>query len=100
MSDLKDHVEAVALRLTNGADDDGEAINAFDYLSEALDIEYTLNSSRECIGGRILVAFGGPNIWIDTRTSTVDGYWYGERAKEVFDDCIGLNDALIELFNC
>jgi hypothetical protein len=102
---LQDHVQQIARRLTEGFDsadlnDDGEELSAFDYLQDALDIEYIVNSKREYLGARVLVAFGGPNIWVNTRTKVVEGYWWGEYAKASFDDGIGLDDALETLWNC
>jgi hypothetical protein len=47
------------------------------------------------------VAFGGPNIWINTRTKQVEGYWWGDKCIMSYDrDEMGLDDALSELFNC
>ena len=106
MSDnLKNHVESIANTLTNGfAEDelnyDGEPMNAFDYLQDALDIEYVVNGKGEYLGARVLVAFGGPNIWINTPTNTVEGAWWSDRAEASFTDNIGLDDALSELWAC
>ncbi len=104
MTDLQNHVDSIAKRLTQGFDNevnvDGEPISAFDYLQDSLDIEYVVDRNGNCIGGRILVAFGGPNIWIDTRRNSVDGYWWNERASATFEDSIGLDEALEELWNC
>lgn len=104
MSDLKNHVESIATRLsegfTNETNEDGEGYSAFDYLQEALDIEYFVDSRKQYLGARILVAFGGPNIWVDTRRGVVDGYWWGEHHSAGFQDSIGLDDACAELFNC
>jgi hypothetical protein len=104
MNDLQNHVDSIAARLSNGfgdeLNDDGEPMGAFDYLQDALDIEYIVTGSGEYLGARILVAFGGPNIWIDTRRGVVDGYWWSDRASSSFADNIGLDDALAELWNC
>jgi len=103
MSDLKEHVQSIARRISEAdfdLNDDGEELSAFDYLQSALDIEYIVNSKREYLGARVLVAFGGPNIWINTRTGTVDGHWWGDSATASFTDAIGLDDALSELYNC
>jgi hypothetical protein len=105
MLDLKDHVQSIADKLTNGfADDDlnydGEEMSAFDYLQDALDIEYIVNSKSEYLGARVLVAFGGPNIWVNTRTGTVEGAWWGARAEASFKDNLGLDEALSELWAC
>ena len=103
--DLKNHVQSIADTLSNGFDlssmnDDGEYTTAFDYLQDALDIEYIVNGKGEYLGARVLVAFGGPNIWINTRTGTVEGAWWSDRAEASFTDNIGLDDALSELWAC
>jgi hypothetical protein len=104
MIDLENHVDSIAVKLSNGfgdeLNDDGEPMDAFDYLQYALDIEYVVNRDGEYLGARILVAFGGPSIWIDTRRGMVDGYWWSDRASSSFSDNIGLDDALAELWNC
>jgi len=101
---LQDHVQHIANTITNGFGDelnsDDQEMSAFDYLQDALDIEYIVNSKREYLGARVLVAFGGPNIWINTRTKKVEGHWWNESASASFDDGIGLNSALEELWNC
>jgi hypothetical protein len=103
--DLKNHVQSIADTLSNGFDlssmnDDGEYTTAFDYLQDALDIEYIVNGKGEYLGARVLVAFGGPNIWVNTRTGTVEGAWWSDRAEASFTDNIGLDDALSELWAC
>jgi hypothetical protein len=107
--DLINHVNSIASNLSNppmdewneGRDIDSEGeFSAFDYLQDALDIEYIVSSKREFLGARVLVAFGGPNIWINTRTNTVEGAWWSDRASATFDDNLGLNDALEELYSC
>jgi len=105
MSDnLQDHVNTIARRISEAdfdRNDDGDECSAFDYLQDALDIEYIVASDRKTLlGARVLVAFGGPNIWVNTRTNTVEGHWWGESASATFEDSIGLQDALEELFNC
>lgn len=101
---LQDHMQQIANTLTNGFGDelniDNQPLDGFDYLQDALDIEYIVNSKREYLGARVLVAFGGPNIWINTRTKLVEGYWWGEYAKASFDDGIGLDEALNTLWSC
>jgi len=101
---LQDHVSSIARTLTDGfgdaVNDDGEPVSAFDYLQDALDIEYIVNKDGGYLGARVLVAFGGPNIWVDTRRGVVDGVWWGERASAPFEDGIGLDDALSELWSC
>lgn len=102
--DLKDQVQSIADTLSNPdlmeLNDEGEHVSAFDYLADALDIEYIVNSKGEYLGARVLVAFGGPNIWINTRTNTVEGHWWGDTMYASFQDEIGLDDALADLWAC
>ena len=104
MTDLQQHVNQIAATLSHGFGDelnnDGEYMTAYDYLQDALDIEYIVSSSKEYLGAVVVVAFGGPNIWVDTRRGVVEGAWWGEKATAIFQDNIGLDDALSELFNC
>ena len=105
-NDLRNHVQHIADTLTNPSesyeDEHGDIKgDAFDYLSDALDFEWILASDKKTLlGARILVAFGGPNIWINTRTKTVEGHWWGESATVSYEDNIGLEDALETIFHC
>lgn len=79
----------------------GDTVNGFDYLQDCLDIEYITTSDKQYKGARVLIAFGGPNIWINTQTEEIEGYWYGLNDKVAyFDDTMGINESLEELFNC
>jgi hypothetical protein len=105
MMTKENFVQHIADILTNGFNEDelnvdGEQMTAFDYLQDALDIEYIVNGKGEYLGARVLVAFGGPNIWVNTRTNTVEGHWWSDSCTASFTDNIGLDDALEELWNC
>jgi hypothetical protein len=102
---LRSHVQQIVHNIEHGFPDeigeDDQPFSAFDYLQDALDIEYVVSSKKEYLGARVLVAFGGPNIWINTRTKQVEGYWWGDKCILSYDDdALGLDDALSELFNC
>lgn len=79
---IKSHVLSIVDTLNNGfdgygsEDEHGEYQDAFKYLEDVLDINWILNSDRTLKGARLLVAFGGPNIWIDTVKGTVEGAWW------------------------
>jgi len=75
--------------------------SAMDYLSDVLDIQYIVSGKREYLGARVLVAFGGPNIWIDTQKQIVEGHWWNDSAKVSYShDGMDLDGALSELWNC
>lgn len=56
--------------------DEYEEASAGDYLRDVLDIEYLVTSDRQYKAARLLIAFGGPNAWIDTRTSRLEVAWW------------------------
>lgn len=110
--DFKKHLESIAYDITNGytvedANDyhgeyeKGDILSAFDYLADALDIEYIVTSDKQYKGARVLVAFGGPNIYINTLTKEIEGYWWGMNDKvPYFEDAMDLDYTLEELYNC
>lgn len=79
----------------------GMVQSGFEHLKNALDIQYIVTGSGEYIAARILVAFGGPNIWINTQTKTVEGYWWGDSAfAPYYDDAMDIDGACAELWDC
>ena len=84
-------------------DDGGEAIElqtAHEWMEGVYDIEWITHNDHSYKSARLLVAGGGPNIWVNLLSNTVDGYWWGDHCKHSFDDNIGLNDYLEELHAC
>ena len=78
--------------------DDSES--ASDYLEDVLDIQYIISSDKEYLGARVLVAFGGPNIWINTQTQTVEGYWWGDSSFSSYhNDPLGIDQYLEDTYN-
>jgi predicted RNA-binding Zn-ribbon protein involved in translation (DUF1610 family) len=77
-------------------------MNGYDYLSDVLDIEYIVGSDKTTLlGARILVTFGGPNIWINTKTKQVEGAWWGESVTRSYhSDAMDLEGTVEELFAC
>ena len=71
----------------------------YDYVNEALEVEYTMNLWGELRGVKILVTSGGPNVYINTRTAKIEGYDNGEHLeidldfdvlREIEDNIAGL----------
>ena len=107
MTDLQGHVDQIAQQLSNpnqlevwAEEYEQEDYSAMDYLESVLDIEYVVGNKGDYRGARILVAFGGPTIWINTRTNQVEGAWWQDSAHATFNDAIGLDETIEELFNC
>lgn len=74
----------------------------YEYFSDCLDVEYRCGSDRRYRSVRVMVACGGPNIYIDTATKSVELYWWNERASYLLDDdTVEAVDAWAEDFwNC
>ena len=79
-----------------------EEQSLFDYFEDALDIEYRIGSDREYRSARIMIACGGPNIYIDTQSGKVELYWWNEEGEAWIDDEVVdvINEFLEELYNC
>lgn len=45
------------------------------YFDDIYNLDYVWRKGYGLIGMRIMVACGGPNIWIDTMEEAVCGYW-------------------------
>ena len=58
------------------------------YFEDAYNIDYIWRLGCGLMGVRVMVACGGPNIWVDTCEKTVHGYWGGDEAiAYLTDDC-------------
>lgn len=58
------------------------------YFEDAYNIDYIWRLGYGLMGLRVMVACGGPNIWVDTFEKTVHGYWGGDEAiAYLTDDC-------------
>lgn len=98
---LADMVKNIAQTIERGEyeTESEEGCNAYDYLSNALDFRWIVQNDLTFIGARILVAFGGPNVWIDTDKKKVEGYWWGDYASADYsEDSLGLQECVGELY--
>ena len=67
------------------------------YMEDVYDIEWITYQDGRYKGARLLVAGGGPNIWVNLQTNTVDGYWASDKCSWGFVDNIGLDEYLEEI---
>ena len=61
--------------------DDFEQLSVWDFMTNILDIDFVVSRDREYRSCKILVAWGGPNIYIDTAAAMVKLYWWTEYAE-------------------
>lgn len=67
--------------------DDLESMSLYDYFNDVYDIIYYVDGDKEVRGVRLMVACGGPNIYIDTFRNTIELYWWNEHASiDLYND--------------
>ena len=98
---LDEHVQHIVEIVETGDYDDacfGECCG-WDYLSSVLDYEWLFYDDKMLRGARILVSFGGPNIWINTATAQVEAYWGSSSVVRHYrNDALGLADKVAKLY--
>ena len=86
-------------RFDNGETESPE-LSAYDYLENALDIEYRVDSSRRYRSAKVLIGYGGPNVWIDTATRALVVAWWSAPVSVDLPQqfCDELDTAISELW--
>ena len=84
----------IAEEITDG----GQIGGAYDWMEKVYDIRYIVDREKRYYSAELLVAGGGPTIWVNLNTKEVEGYWGGDRVTEPFIDNIGLDDYLEDLY--
>lgn len=76
--------------------------SGYDYLSDVLDIEYIVSADKTYKAARVLIAFGGPNAWINTQTNQLEVAWWSEPVYRELprEFCEALDNTLEELYGC
>ena len=89
--------------ISNDEQEDGSVEQhggASEWMEDVYNIEWITHQDHSYKAARLLVAGGGPNIWVNLQTNTVDGYWGADKRSYGFVDNIGLDDYLQELHGC
>lgn len=63
--------------------DDLKKVDVWDYFNdhEIYDIEYRIDSEGRYRSAHVMIACGGPNIYIDTKSQRVELNWWGDEAS-------------------
>lgn len=82
--------------------DDAEYVSVYDYFDDCYDIEYRIGSDREYRSVCIMIACGGPNIYVDTKNALVRLHWWADYAEYPirYETRDAIDDAFNDLFNC
>ena len=91
----------IADSITNPVDNSehGEQASVASWMEDVYDIEWIMYQDKRYKAARLLVAGGGPNIWVNLQTDTVDGYWGTDKYSHGFVDNIGLEEVCEEIYN-
>ena len=92
----------IAQEITDGLkiDDTSGKGTVTEWMEGVYDIRYLVNREKRYLGAELLVAGGGPTIWVDTWDKEVKGYWGADRVTEPFIDNLHLDDYCEELYGC
>ena len=91
---LRRMCRSIAMDITDSKED------ASVWMEDVYDIRYLVDREKSYMGCELLVAGGGPTIWVNTWTKEVEGYWGGDRVTWAFVDNIGLDDYNEEMYSC
>ena len=78
-------------------------VDVLEWLGDGVyDVEYTIGSNKEYRGVRLMIACGGPDIYLNTRTRDVELYWWNESARyPMSSDVVNMiNSTYEEMFAC
>ena len=90
---LRKMCKNIAQDITDGKED------ASKWMEDVYDVRYIVDSKKKYLGAMLMVAGGGPTIWVNTWTKEVEGYWGGDKCTHYFQDNIGLDDYNEEIYN-
>ena len=82
---------------------EAEPVGLWNYFDDCLDVEITKSLGSDDIKRcRIMIACGGPNIYVDTGDCAVNLYWWTEKASYPLDSdiCRDIDYMIEELANC
>ena len=82
--------------------DDWEQMSICNYFEDYYNLRYVVDGCGEYFAVKVMVACGGPNIWVDTESQSVDLFWWGDEASwPLSSDAVAEIDALFgEMWGC
>ena len=84
--------------IANGISNPEEGETASSWMEGVYDIRYIVDREKRYYSAELLVAGGGPTIWVSLNEMEVQGYWGGDRVRVPFSDNLGLDDYCEEMY--
>ena len=97
---LRRMCQDIANEITAGNPEGKDSKTASAWMEDTYDIRYYVDREKRYLGAEIMVAGGGPTIWVNTYTQQVEGYWGGDKVFEPFIDNLGLDYYCEEMYGC
>ena len=88
----------IAEEISAGNPEGKDSKTASAWMEDVYEIEWITYQDKTYKSARLLVAGGGPNIWVNLQTGTVDGYWMNDVCSRGFADNLGLDEYCEELY--
>ena len=89
--------------ISNDEQEDGSVEQhggASEWMEGVYDIRYIVDREKRYYSAELLVAGGGPTVWVNLNTMEVEGYCGGDRVNVPFSDNLGLDDYCEEMYGC
>ena len=97
---LRRMCKSIADSITNPVDNSehGEQASAASWMEDVYDIRYIVDREKRYYSAELLVAGGGPTVWVILNTMEVEGYWGGDRVNVPFRDSLDLDGYCQEMY--
>ena len=89
---LRRMCRSIAMDITDSKED------ASVWMEDVYDIRYIVDREKRYYSAEMMVAGGGPTIWVNLNTGYVEGYWGGDKVEQPFTDNLGLDDYMEEMY--
>ncbi len=89
--------------ISNDEQEDGSVEQhggASEWMEGVYDIRYIVDREKRYYSAELMVAGGGPTIWVSLNEMMVQGYWGCDRVNEPFIDNLGLDDYCEDMYGC
>ena len=90
----------IAEDISAGNPEGKDSKTASAWMEDVYDIRYLIDRDKEYMGAELMVAGGGPVIWVDTWRDQVKGWWGCDKVLIPYADNLGLNDYCEEMYSC
>ena len=99
---LRRMCKTIAEEITTGFEDKPNKSYTYlhKWMEEVYDIRYIVDREKRYLGAELMVAGGGPTIWVNLDTKYVEGYWGGDKVEQPFTDNLGLDEYCEEMYGC